>query len=476
MNTFNRISIKPMVKMIRTLACVIPLVILSDMSYSGNAGQKMKKAGYKSSSNIDLESAADMAAERFKELATAMASHGFPVSDAMPSMIQDGLSAAKKDGNTSELNRTWKSEFKKIIGDDSAVKQALMKDISAENIKSNWSLDPVKRIQDQLKDNLQEIRLSEHPGASDFFAVEYVRSLMAEGTFIALLDKNYTQDGVKLNSSQLSTQSDTDDFIRDAALLSNKILTVVVDAVVKKDRLIKGYNIKAVDVMPIVDVARKDSIVSTKSLTKSISKVDVAKSISEVDVAKNISEVDVASRRSSDGSQKEVVENELLDDQHIEREKPAKDEDGLIDERKKDTDSTEVDLTKRTELHESGAYNLQHKQSGVEITVCSSDIKRLSANLQPTQYDATQTLASFFNHIFGITDNAESQEENKDHGSQPLVSDQANSNPDPDPDPDPDPAQSMVRALMDTAGDTSIVDLFGSPALSRSSSTDEATE
>lgn len=461
MNTFNRISIKPMVKMIRTLACVIPLVILSDMSYSGNAGQKMKKAGYKSSSNIDLESAADMAAERFKELATAMASHGFPVSDAMPSMIQDGLSAAKKDGNASELNRTWKGEFKKIIGDDSAVKQALMKDISAENIKSNWSLDPVKRIQDQLKDNLQEIRLSEHPGASDFFAVEYVRSLMAEGTFIALLDKNYTQDGVKLNSSQLSTQSDTDDFIRDAALLSNKILTVVVDAVVKKDRLIKGYNIKAVDVMPIVDVARKDSIVSTKSLTKSIS---------EVDVAKNISEVDVASRRSSDGSQKEVVENELLDDQHIEREKPAKDEDGLIDERKKDTDSTEVDLTKRTELHESGAYNLQHKQSGVEITVCSSDIKRLSANLQPTQYDATQTLASFFNHIFGITDNAESQEENKDHGSQPLVSDQAN------PDPDLDPAQSMVRALMDTAGDTSIVDLFGSPALSRSSSTDEATE
>ena len=240
--------------------------------------------------------------------------------------------------------------------------------------------------------------------------------------------------------------------------------------------------------MPIVDVARKDSIVSTKSLTKSISEVDVAKniskvdvaksisevdvakSISEVDVAKNISEVDVASRRSSDGSQKEVVENELLDDQHIEREKPAKDEDGLIDERKKDTDSTEVDLTKRTELHESGAYNLQHKQSGVEITVCSSDIKRLSANLQPTQYDATQTLASFFNHIFGITDNAESQEENKDHGSQPLVSDQAN------PDPDLDPAQSMVRALMDTAGDTSIVDLFGSPALSRSSSTDEATE
>lgn len=461
MNTFNRISIKPMVKMIRTLACVIPLVILSDMSYSGNAGQKMKKVGYKSASNIDLESAADMAAERFKELATAMASHGFPVSDAMPSMIQDGLSAAKKDGNTSELNRTWKGEFKKIIGDDSAVKQALMKDISAENIKSNWSLDPVKRIQDQLKDNLQEIRLSEHPEASDFFAVEYVRSLMAEGTFIALLDKNYTQDGVKLNSSQLSTQSDTDDFIRDAALLSNKILTVMVDAVVKKDRLIKGYNIKAVDVMPIVDVAkpivevaRKDSIVSTKSLTKSIS------------------EGDVASRRSSDGSQKEVVENELLDDQHIEREKPAKDEDGLIDERKKDTDSTEIDLTKRTELHESGAYNLQHKQSGVEITVCSSDIKRLSANLQPTQYDATQTLASFFNHIFGITDKAESQEENKDHGSQPLVSDQANSNP----DPDSDPAQSMVRALMDTAGDTSIVDLFGSPALSRSSSTDEATE
>ena len=81
-------------------------------------------------------------------------------------------------------------------------------------------------------------------------------------------------------------------------------------------------------------------------------------------------------------------------------------------------------------------------------------------------------MASFFNHIFGITDKSESQEENKDHGSQPLVSDQANSNP----DPDSDPAQSMVRALMDTAGDTSIVDLFGSPALSRSSSTDEATE
>lgn len=196
-NETYKMATKPIVQVISTLLCVMPLTALAVGGDHPVGDVEQIQSHQTVAPQLNLQESVEIVKKRLEELALMMRDSGLPASDAVLMRIAEALFSAREEGTIVNLNAVWKDAYAKAMQNDNASRQALLSDIGSATTKEDVLV--------ALKQALDEkISIENDQALRDLFLVDFVNHLMSIATIIDLVAKAGETDEDSLEILRLS--------------------------------------------------------------------------------------------------------------------------------------------------------------------------------------------------------------------------------------------------------------------------------